>query len=282
MKSSTAHWILILTAILFSSGGVFIKLVDMNPVAITGARSFVAAMVFLIYIRRPKFNRDKETIIGALAYCGMVMLYVASMKLTTAANAIFLEFTAPMYVVIFGYYMLNERVTKFDLFAMGVMFLGMGLFFMDELTLYGFWGNIMALGAGVCLALVTVIVRKQKESSAFEIVLLGNLLTALVCTPFLVDSIADSQVSDWIILLFLGIFQLGIPYILYTLVLKYLPAIDAILIGMIEPVLNPVWVFLFVRETIGKWSLVGAIMVLVGSLGRSYLKHRKAKAPLNQ
>jgi len=266
---------LIIAAILWSSGGVFIKLVDMHPVAITGVRSLVAALVFLVYIRRPKFNRNKETIIGAVAYCGMVMMYVASMKLTTAANAIFLEFTAPIYVVIFGHYMLNERVRKIDLFALAVMFFGMGLFFMDELTLFGFWGNIMALGAGVCLALVTVIVRKQKDSSALEIVLLGNLLTALVCTPFMVMSIANTQVSDWLILLLLGIFQLGIPYVLYTLALKYLPAIDAILIGMIEPVLNPVWVFIFVGETIGNWSLIGGIMVLGGSLGRSYFKYRK-------
>ncbi|MBT3479086.1 MAG: EamA family transporter [Candidatus Marinimicrobia bacterium] len=277
MKSSTAHLILILAAILWSSGGVFIKLVDMHPVAITGARSLVAAIVFLIYIRRPKFNRDKETIIGALAYCGMVMLYVASMKLTTAANAIFLEFTAPIYVVIFGYYMLNERVTKFDIFAMAIIFFGMGLFFMDELSFYGFWGNIMALGAGVCLALVTVIVRKQKESSAFEIVLLGNLVTALICTPFIVKAIPHTQISDWLILALLGVFQLGIPYVLYTLVLKHLPAIDAILIGMIEPVLNPIWVFLFVGETIGPWTFVGGAMVLSGSLGRSYFKYRKRK-----
>ena len=274
MKSSTAHLILILAAILWSSGGVFIKLVDMHPMAITGTRSLGTALVFLIYIRRPKFKWDKETIIGALAYCGMVMLYVSSMKMTTAANAIFLEFTAPIYVVIFGYYLLNERVTKFDIFAMAIIFIGMGLFFMDELTLYGFWGNIMALGAGVCLALVTVIVRKQKDTSAFEIVLLGNLLTSVVCVPFMVKAIGGSQSSDWIILILLGIFQLGIPYVLYTIVLKYLPAIDAILIGMIEPVLTPIWVFLIVGETVGKWAFIGGALVITGSLGRSFIKQR--------
>ncbi len=276
MKSSTAHIILIIAALLWSLGGVFIKSVDMHPLAITGARSFVAAIVFLIYIRRPRFIWNKYTIVGVLAYTGMVLMYVTSMKLTTAANAIFLEFTAPIYVVIFGFYILNERVAKFDWLAIGIIFIGLGLFFMDELTIYGLWGNILALGAGVCLALVTVIIRKEKESSAVEIVLFGNLFTAILTAPFVFDAVESSRASEWLILMMLGIIQLGIPYILYTIALKYVPAIDAILVSMIEPVLNPVWVFIFVGEAMGEWAFVGGILVLAGSLGRSYLKHRKS------
>ncbi|MEA1882564.1 MAG: EamA family transporter [Candidatus Marinimicrobia bacterium] len=276
MKSSTAHIILIIAALLWSLGGVFIKSVDMHPLAITGARSFVAAIVFLIYIRRPRFIWNKYTIVGVLAYIGMVLMYVTSMKLTTAANAIFLEFTAPIYVVIFGFYILNERVAKFDWLAIGIIFIGLGLFFMDELTIYGLWGNILALGAGVCLALVTVIIRKEKESSAVEIVLFGNLFTAILTAPFVFDAVESSRASEWLILMMLGIIQLGIPYILYTIALKYVPAIDAILVSMIEPVLNPVWVFIFVGEAMGEWAFVGGILVLAGSLGRSYLKHRKS------
>ncbi|MDP6339055.1 MAG: EamA family transporter [Candidatus Marinimicrobia bacterium] len=274
MKSSTAHILLIIAALLWSLGGVFIKWLDMHPLAITGSRSLIAAIVFLIYIRRPRFVWNKYTVTGVLAYCGMVLLYVTSIKLTTAANAIFLEFTAPIYVVIFGFYILHERVTKFDWLAMGIIFIGLGLFFMDELTFYGFWGNIMALGAGVCLALVTVIVRKEKESSAFEIVLFGNLITAVLCATFVFDAVAESQVSDWLIILGLGVVQLGIPYILYTIALNHVPAIDAILVSMIEPVLNPVWVFLFVGEAMGEWAVAGGALVIIGSLGRAFIKQR--------
>ena len=111
-----------------------------------------------------------------------MLLYVFSIRLTTAANAIFLEFTAPIYVVILGYCILNERITIFDVLSMFVIFSGMTLFFIDELTFYGFWGNIMAAVAGVCLGIVTVVIRKENDS-AFQIVLMGNILTALVCIP---------------------------------------------------------------------------------------------------
>ena len=201
----------------------------------------------------------------------MMLLYVFSIRLTTAANAIFLEFTAPIYVVILSYYLLNERITLFDIVSMVIIFFGMGLFFIDELTFYGFWGNIMAAIAGVCLGVVTVIIRKEKES-AFQIVLFGNILTSIVCIPFMFTGLKETVFSDWIIIFVLGIIQLGIPYILYTMALRYVQAIDAILVSMIEPILNPVWVYLFVGEKIGEWAFVGGVMVLLGSVGRALIK----------
>ena len=276
MKSSSAYFLLIGAAFLWSLGGLFIKMVDLHPVAITGIRSLGAATVFLFYIKRPKWYWRPYFIGGILAYSGMVILYVVSIRLTTAANAIFLEFTAPVWVIIFGYFILEERVTLKDIGIMGIIFLGMGLFFMDELSFTGFWGNIMALGAGVCLALVTVTIRKEKEG-AFEIVLFGNGITALICLPFMVDGLQAGLTTDWLMIFVLGIFQLGIPYVMYTTALKFVPAIDAILVGIIEPVLNPVWVYLFIGETIGDWAFIGGILVLGGSLGRSYYKYRLSR-----
>ena len=206
----------------------------------------------------------------------MVILYVISIRLTTAANAIFLEFTAPVWVVLFGYLLLKETVTKFDIIAMIFIFLGMGLFFMDELSFYGYWGNIMALVAGICLALVTVLIRREKES-AFEIVLYGNMITAIVCLPFILEGIGGSSTTDWLIIFALGVFQLGIPYLLYTTALKYVAAIDAILVGMIEPILNPVWVYFFIGEAMGEWAFLGGGMVLLGTLGRAFIKQKKEK-----
>lgn len=273
MKSPSAYFLLIGAAFMWSLGGLFIKLVDLHPVAITGIRSLGAAAVFLFYIKKPNWYWRPYFIGGILAYSGMVILYVVSIRLTTAANAIFLEFTAPVWVIIFGYFILKEKVTLLDVGIMSIIFFGMGLFFMDELSFTGFWGNIMALGAGVCLALVTVTIRKEKEG-AFEIVLFGNAITALICLPWMMDGWQGGLMTDWVTIFLLGVFQLGIPYVMYTTALKYVSALDAILVGMIEPVLNPVWVYLFIGERMGDWAFIGGVLVLGGSLGRSYYKYR--------
>lgn len=273
MKQSTSYTILIIAALMWSLGGLFIKLVNLNPMAITGIRSLGAAVVLLIYIKKPKLYWNRYFFTGVLAYSMMVILYVISIRLTTAANAIFLEFTAPLYVVVFGYFLLNERINRFDIFAMVIIFLGMGLFFMDELSFYGFWGNILALLAGVCLALVTVLIRKEKES-AFEIVFFGNALTTIICLPFIIQGFSSTTQVDWFIIFGLGIFQLGIPYLLYTTALKYVSALDAILVGMLEPVFNPIWVYIFVGEAMGEWAFIGAALVIIGTLGRVIIKQK--------
>ena len=273
MKQSTSYTILIIAALMWSLGGLFIKLVNLNPMAITGIRSLGAAVVLLIYIKKPKLYWNRYFFTGVLAYSMMVILYVISIRLTTAANAIFLEFTAPLYVVAFSYFLLNERINRFDIFAMVIIFLGMGLFFMDELSFYGFWGNILALLAGVCLALVTVLIRKEKES-AFEIVFFGNALTTIICLPFIIQGFSSTTQVDWFIIFGLGIFQLGIPYLLYTTALKYVSALDAILVGMLEPVFNPIWVYIFVGEAMGEWALIGAALVIIGTLGRVIIKQK--------
>ena len=273
MKSSTSYILLITAALMWSLGGIFIKLVDLNPMGIAGIRSLGAAVVLLIYIKKPRLYWNRYFLTGVLAYTAMVVLYVLSIRLTTAANAIFLEFTAPIYVVAFSYFLLNEKIDRFDILTMVIIFLGMGLFFMDELTFYGFWGNIMALVAGVCLALVTVLIRKEKES-AFEIVFYGNVLTAIICFTFIIEGLSKSTQLDWLIIFGLGIFQLGIPYILYTTALKYVSALDAILVGMLEPILNPIWVYIFIGEAMGEWAFIGGALVMIGTLGRVIIKQK--------
>ena len=273
MKSSTSYILLITAALMWSLGGIFIKLVDLNPMGIAGIRSLGAAVVLLIYIKKPRLYWNRYFFAGVLAYTAMVVLYVLSIRLTTAANAIFLEFTAPIYVVAFSYFLLNEKIDRFDILTMVIIFLGMGLFFMDELTFYGFWGNIMALVAGVCLALVTVLIRKEKES-AFEIVFFGNALTTIICLPFIIQGFSSTTQVDWFIIFGLGIFQLGIPYLLYTTALKYVSALDAILVGMLEPVFNPIWVYIFVGEAMGEWAFIGAALVIIGTLGRVIIKQK--------
>ena len=130
----------------------------------------------------------------------------------------------------------------------------------------------MALCGGVCLGLFTVILRKQKSKLSYEIIFFGNLLTVLISLPILIHAIPEIQTFDWGILIVFGVIQLAIPYILYIKALNYVPALDAILIAMLEPILNPIWVFIVVGEKIGNWAFLGGILVLLGSIGRAVIK----------
>ena len=273
MKTATAHIFLVIAALFWSLGGVLIKMLDLHPIAIAGARSTITMLIFLGLIKKPKMEWNAYMVVGVLTYTAMVFLFVASTKLTTAANAILLQYTAPIYVAIFGYWLLNEGVDWLDWVSMAVIFTGLGLFFMDELSFSGFWGNIMALCGGVCFALFTVILRKHKSKLSYEIIFFGNLLTALISLPLLIKAMPEIQTFDWGILMVFGVVQLAIPYILYTKALNFVPALDAILIVMLEPILNPIWVFLVVGEQIGNWAFVGGLLVLVGSIGRAVIKN---------
>lgn len=181
--------------------------------------------------------------------------------MTTAANAILLQYTAPVYVAILGVWLLKEKTRLFDWGAIFLTIGGMVLFFMDSLDTSGLAGNICALLSGICFALFTVFMRMQKDGSPLESVLLGNILTALIGIPFLFGDMPGTK--GWIGLLLLGAVQLGVPYILYSKAVKHLTALETILIPVLEPVLNPVLVFLTIGEVPGTMAFVGGAVVLV-------------------
>ncbi len=278
MKSSTAHVLLILTAILWSSGGVLIKLIDLNPLAIAGIRSGIAAIIILAYVKKPKISWSKSQIIGAGSYAAMVMLFISATKLTTAANAILLQFTAPIYVALFGTWFLGEKTTLLDWLGIGIVLTGLGLFFLDELSTSGFWGNICALGSGFSFAISTVALRRQKSGSPVETILIGNIIAAIICLPFFFQSV-PVEVETWFYIIILGVFQLGVAYILYSTGIKYIPALDAVLVSTIEPILNPLWVYLIVGEQIGDWAVIGGVLVLGGAMGRAFIRNWNKKKP---
>ena len=252
---------LILAVFLFSTSGLLIKLSSWNSLALNGARSLIAAVVIWIYLRRPNFTWSRAQVGGALAYTLMVLTFVQAVKWTTAANAIFLQFTAPLWVALFGIWLLGERPRWVDWAAMIAIGLGMLLFFGDELSATGTWGNLLAIFSGICTALLIISLRKQKDGSPTETALLGNLITAAIGLPFLLfgDQLIDAREIS--IVLFLGIFQLGLPFIILTLALKLLRAIETILIQSLEPILNSILVFLFIGERPSPSALLGAAVV---------------------
>ena len=269
---------LIITALLWSSGGLLIKSVAWNSIAIAGTRSAIAALVILVFRRRMSFNWGFAQLGGALCYAGTVILFVAATKLTTAANAILLQYTAPIYVAILSFWFLKERITRSDIFTIAVAFGGMILFFLDDLSTGGLWGNVVAILSGVAFAGTALFLRKQKDHSPLESVFLGNILTFLIGIPFILPSSPDAR--SWLGLVLLGVFQLGCSYILYAEAIKHVTALEGILIPILEPVLNPVWVFLLLGEKPGKWAIAGGIIVLVAVTLRciSALKQSEARS----
>ena len=252
---------LLATAILWSLGGLLIKWVNWNPVAIAGMRSLIGAVVIaLIFRKELKFTGSFEQIGAAIAYAGTVVLFVVANKLTTAANAILLQYTAPVYVALFSPWFLGERARGNDCLSLGAILLGMLLFFGDQLSLDGYLGNGVALASGFCFGWLTLFLRRHREESAISALVLGNLLAGLIGLPFMFQSMPDA--TGWIGLLLLGVVQLGLPYVMYALALRHVRAVEGILLPMIEPVLNPLWVFLLLGETPGPLALLGGAIIL--------------------
>lgn len=268
--------LLVITAILWSLGGVLIKSIKWNPIAIAGMRSAIAAIVLLIVIKKPKITWSFPQIGAALAYSGTVILFVMANKTTTAANAILLQYTAPIYVAIFGALFLKEKTKLFDWIIIMIVLGGMALFFLDNLSTSGILGNILAAGSGVCFGFLAIFMRMQKDGSPLESVLLGNILTAIIGIPFMFSSTITTD--GLLMLLIMGVVQLGIPYILYSMAIKHVTALEAILIPIIEPILNPVWVFILIGEIPGPWAIVGGVIVVSAVTVRCVLPALRAKS----
>lgn len=265
---------LILASVFWSSAGILIKLVHWNPVAIAGTRSLIASLVVLLYLRKPKITWSKPQVGGALAYTTTVILFVTANKLTTAANAILLQFTSPVFVALLGVWILKERIRWFDWVTIAVVFGGMTLFFLDNVGAGSMLGNVLAVISGFFIACVTVALRCQKDGSPVETTLLGNLLTVVVALPFILRA-GLPDMRSIIGLILLGVFQLGCAYIFYALAVKNLTALEAILISVIEPLLNPLWVFLFAGEKPSLLAVIGGIIVLASVTIRNIVVTKK-------
>ena len=268
--------LLLIAALLWSLGGVLIKSIDWHPMAIAGGRSAIAIPLILAVTGWPRFTFSKAQIGGAIGYALTVALFVFATRMTTAANAIFLQYTAPIYVAIIGTWYLGERPLRIDWAVIAVALSGIALFFMDQLTVAGFWGNIVALGSGLAFATVALFLRKEKGGSPITAILLGNIIVAVAGAPFMVSSRLGEGDIWWLLLL--GILQLGLPYVLYSIAIKHVTALEATLIPLLEPVLNPLWVMLALGERPGPWAIVGGLLVLVAVLGRGAMMVRSRRA----
>jgi drug/metabolite transporter (DMT)-like permease len=274
MNQRRAVLYLLVAVVLFSTSGLMIKLTTLDALALTAGRSMVAGLIFLLYLRRPQFTWSVAQIGGAFGYIGAQVFFVAATQLTSAANAVLLQFTAPIYVALFGIWFLGERARRVDWITMAVIGFGMALFFAGGLTASGILGNVYAILSGISLAWLVLFMRKQKDGSPLETVLLGSIFATVLFLPALWRSTPTP--ADWGIILFLGVFQLGVPFILYSTAIRYLDAVEAILIQALEPILNPIWVFLAIGERPSPQALLGGIVVFGAVIGRSLTLARAA------
>ncbi len=250
-----------------------IKVIDLSPISIVGTRAAITLIVLAFYMGKPKFTWSVAQIGAALGIAGAQFFFVLATKQTTAANAIFIQFAAPIYVAFLGLWLLKERIRLLDWLSILFIFIGLFFFFQGDLSSAGFWGNINALISGISLAFFVVFMRMQKDGSTIESIFLGNLLCALTCLPFLLGE--SPKLADWGGLIFLGLIQMGLPFILLSISIKYLNALEAIVIQTLEPIFNPVWVFIVLGEKPSSLALLGCSIVFLTVFIRSIYASRK-------
>jgi DME family drug/metabolite transporter len=274
-------------AVLWSTGGLFIKATSLSAVELSFGRSLLAAITVAIVTRREGFGLNPISALTAVLYAALLILFVMATKLTTAANAIFLQYTAPVYVLILEPLFYKEKFRSRDLITVAVCVAGMSLFFVGKLRPQDVQGNLIALGSGVCFALYFLLLRhsKAREVNRASSVIYGNLIVVIICAPaFLGAARRGISYADFGHMAYLGIVQIGFAYLLFTLAMaRGLRSLDAGIVGYIEPVLNPVWVFLFIGERPSGWAIVGGAIIVASVLAHMVLstKAKRTQARLS-
>lgn len=258
-------YLVVFAVLLWSTGGLLIKLTSIDAYQLTFYRSLFAALTVLILTRKQGLRINGFGLLTAVIYALLLILFVWATKKTTAANAIFLQYTAPIYILVLAPFIIGEKFHWRDLVTVVIVLAGMSLFFVGQLRLQDYEGNIAALFSGIFLGLYIMLLRHPRTEGLNPAiaVIYGNFLLAFVNAPAGLSVIREMTYTDWFAVTFLGVFQIGLSYILF---IKGVRAgtrpLDASLIGFIEPLLNPVWVFIFVGERPSQWALLGGGIII--------------------
>jgi drug/metabolite transporter (DMT)-like permease len=257
-------------AILWSTGGLFIKATQLSAFELSFGRSFLAAITIALLTRGEGFGINRISAVTSILYAALLILFVLATKLTTAANAIFLQYTAPVYVLLLEPLFYKEKFRSRDLAVVAACVAGMSLFFVGKLRPEDVSGNLLALASGLCFALFFLLMRHSKagDVNRASATIYGNLISALICAPAFVGAVRRGiSPKDTACIAYLGIVQIGFAYLLFTRAMAHgVRAVDASIIGYVEPVLNPVWVFLFLGERPSGWALVGGAIIIASVL----------------
>lgn len=256
---------MLICAALWSVAGIFIKLIPWNGFAVAGMRSLIAGLTIAVYmlITRRRYIFSRRTVVGGIMTAGVYTCFTVANKLTTAANAIVLQFTCPVFIVILSAIFLKQKIRKNDLAVVIATLAGIALFFFDQLKPGYILGNFVAIAAGMFMAVMFILVGNMEGDERFSTITNGQFLTFFVGLPFIIATKPEFTAAATASILVLGVFQLGISYILYVKSTQYCPPLACCLLGALEPLLNPVWVLIFDGERPGVWALIGGIIVVV-------------------
>lgn len=271
---------MLIAVLMWSTGGVLIKLTSLDAYQVTFFRSLLAAITVLILTRKSGLRLDLFGAITTIIYSTLLFLFVWATKHTTAANAIFLQYTAPIYILIFAPFIIGEKFHWRDLVTIIFCIAGMSLFFVGKLELNDYWGNFAALGSGIFLGLYIMLLRHPRAAGSNSViaVIYGNFLLALLNLPAGIAALPTLTLHDALCVSALGIFQIGLSYILFIKgVTSGTRPLDASIIGFFEPILNPVWVFLFYGEQPSKWAIVGGLVIVATVAGHTFVQYRSKR-----
>jgi drug/metabolite transporter (DMT)-like permease len=252
---------IVVAALLWSTGGIGIKGVADSALKVTFYRSvFAAITLFVIFRKQIRVRPTPAFLVAIVSYGGCLTTFVVATKLTTAANAIFLQYAGVVWVLLLSPLVLRERMQRRDVIAIIVAIAGMALFFVGKFEAKGMAGNGMALVSSVFFATMILALRREPHASRAAVTW-GNVVLSLALLPFVADDLAVTP-RALATFVFLGVFQIGLAYAFFVKGLQHVPATQASLTGMLEPVANPVWVLLFLGERPSPYAIAGAAIVL--------------------
>ena len=265
-RKNRAMLLMVITAVMWSLGGIFIKLISWSPFLIAGLRSAISGSIMAAYMSatHTRFKLNRYSLLAGVGLGFSATLFTIANKLTTAANAIVLQYTAPVFILIISAVFFRGKLQRKDVLVVVITMAGMVLFFLDQLSPGNMLGNVLGILAGVFLAQMFVMVGKggDDDSTRMSGILIAHAITMIIGLPLGIPQTAEIAGIEILYVIILGVFQLGIPYVLYGLASKDCPPLACSLIGMLEPLLNPVWVAIFIGEMPGPFALAGAVIII--------------------
>ncbi|MFP3040465.1 DMT family transporter [Treponema primitia] len=271
---------IICCAILWSTSGLFIKLVNWHPIVIAGMRSLTAAVFMLIvrgFFPPKKSQKNPPGLLwaGALVYSFTMLAFVTANKLTASANAIVLHYSAPIWAALLGWFLIKEKPRREHWGALVMILGGLFLLFKDGLKSGNLLGDVIAMFSGIFFGAHSVVLRMMKDGNPRDSMILGHGINFIIAIPFLFLFPPDVNPGSVLPILFLGIFQIGCASLLFAYGTSRISAIQVMIITMIEPVLSPLWVFLAIGEKPSSSTLIGGLIIIVAVAGSSIIGKRR-------
>ncbi|MBO7148795.1 MAG: DMT family transporter [Clostridia bacterium] len=277
MTARSATLVMMLVSVMWSIAGVLFKYIDCNPIVIAGIRSSIAAVTVLVYMlaSKTKFVFTKQTMLNAVVCALTFFCFVGANKLTSSANAIVLQYSAPVFVLLYQLFFKHQKPRISDVVCVLVTIIGVSVFVWDSLGNGRLLGDIVAILSAIGFAGIFIVIGEADQTTGINGVLQGQILTALIGIPFALftENTFDLQTAG--LFLILGVIQLGIPYLLVAIAGPYCPPLVSTIVTVFEPLLNPVWVALIYGEVPGIWSFIGGIIVIANVLVYCIMRDRR-------